>query len=161
VAYPFFILYSLSQTLQIFLSVSHSFLLVAGWWKFCDRLFLPPWESQNIRIVGKVVFLRLGKTWYVWHPEPNIAGHRDRTLQKPIKTELPRENRDKVDPCHSHMGVVAIAQAVRCSLSTAETGVQLQLLFVTWHERQDAGAGFTSSYFGFPWLIIQPPALFS
>ena len=51
--YLFLILHGLSPdstttNLHIFLSLSHSFLLVAAWWPWYScRCFLPLWESQN------------------------------------------------------------------------------------------------------------------
>ena len=52
--YPCLALRSLSThclitNLHIFLSLSCSYLLAAGWWLSCScTCFLPPWESQNV-----------------------------------------------------------------------------------------------------------------
>jgi len=39
------------------------------------------WLCRNFESIFKNVWgLCLGKTKYIWYPDPNLAGHRDRTL---------------------------------------------------------------------------------
>lgn len=63
--------------IHIFLSVSISFLVVAGYWlSYSYKCFLVLWESQNLCMhCQKYHILWFGNTWDIWLPEPNFVGH--------------------------------------------------------------------------------------
>jgi hypothetical protein len=92
---------------HIFRTLSYFFLLAADrWLSECCRRFIPLWESQNFRTLFQEYFsLWIRKTWDIWFPEPNFAGHRNRALE-PLpppqkKKKLPgllREKGDEIGP---------------------------------------------------------------
>lgn len=66
--------------LHTFLTLSYSFLSVAGWWmSYCYWCFLPQ-RKVTASVGTSEIFLCLGKTRDIWHPELNFMEWEDTTL---------------------------------------------------------------------------------
>lgn len=88
---------SVITKLHIFLSLSSTFLLVAGWW-ISDSYWrsLWPWGSQNICThCWKWLVFMTCKNLGFWHPERNFVRHWAE-LFKPHKTQSALEKWDQV-----------------------------------------------------------------
>jgi hypothetical protein len=88
--------HSIISNLHIFLSLSSSFLLVAGWWlSYSYRCFLPLCESHMSTHSQNITFLWHWKTQVFWTESHGTQGQNS---LKPIKPGLCLENWDEWSP---------------------------------------------------------------